>query len=135
MGEPSLQVVAVAAVVFRDDRILAMRRSMRKDAGAGRWETVSGRVLPDEDPLKAVMREIAEETGLEVTIEPRPVDAYATRRGSSPMTVIVYRADWVSGEVQQSEEHDAHAWWTPDEFARHSTLHRLVHAVRRAAGA
>lgn len=134
MGEPERQVVAVAAVIFRSGAVLAMRRAATKDAGAGLWETVSGRVEEDEDPLHAMMREIAEETGLEVTIDPRPVDAYAARRADAPMTVIVYRADWVSGEVRQSAEHDTHAWWTPEEFAANSSLHRLAQAVKRAAG-
>lgn len=125
----------MAAVVLREGRLLAMRRSADADAGAGLWETISGRVEQDEEPLHAVMREIAEESGLEVTIEPRPIDAYAARRGDLPMTVIVYRADWVSGDVQRSEEHDDHAWCTPEEFAGRSTLHRLAQAVRRAANA
>jgi 8-oxo-dGTP diphosphatase len=131
MGASNEHVVAVAAVIVRGDQILAMRRSAASEAGAGLWETVSGRVEVDEAPLDAASREIAEETGLEVLIEPRPVDAYAARRGNAPMIVIVYRADWVSGEVRRSSEHDEHAWWTPEEFAQHSPLHRLAQAVHR----
>lgn len=128
-------VVAVAAVVVRDGRVLAMRRSATKDAGAGLWETLSGRVEPDEQPLDAVAREIDEECGLTVRVRPRPVDAYVARRGAAPMTVIVYRADWMAGEVQRSAEHDAHAWWTPAEFRAKSTLARLADAVDRAMDA
>ena len=126
-------VVAVAAVIFREGRVLAMRRANGKDVGAGLWETLSGRVERGEEPIDAVGREIAEECGLEVRIDPRPVDAYAARRGDEPMVVIVYRADWVTGEVQRSEEHDAHAWWTPEEFERETTLARLAEAVWRAS--
>lgn len=133
MSTTDRQIVAVAATIFRDGKVLAMRRSASKDAGAGLWETVSGRVEPGEEPLDAVTREIAEESGLEVTIEPRPVDGYAAKRGDVPMTVIVYRADWVAGEVKRSAEHDDHAWWTPEEFARNSTLHRLAQAIVRAS--
>lgn len=126
-------VVAVAALIFREGRVLAMRRAETKDVGAGLWETVSGRVLPDEQPLEALTREIAEETSLEVRIDPRPVDAYSMRRGDRPMVVVLYRCDWVSGEVVRSEEHDDHAWWTPEEFERNSTLARLGRAIRSAA--
>lgn len=126
-------VVAVAAVIFKGERVLAMRRSSRKDAGAGLWETLSGRVEPDEQPLAALAREIDEECGLEVRIDPRPIDAYVARRNEAPMLVIVYRADWVRGEVRRSDEHDAHAWWTPAELREKSTLTRLVDAVDRAA--
>ncbi len=126
-------VVAVAAVIFRGDRVLAMRRSASKDAGAGLWETLSGRVEPDEQPLDALAREIEEECGLEVRVDDRPVDAYVARRNETPLLVLVYRAEWVSGEVRRSGEHDAHAWWTPAELRRETSLVRLADAVDRAA--
>lgn len=126
-------VVAVAAVIVRaDGRVLAMKRSAQKDAGAGLWETVSGRVAPDEPLEAAMLREIAEETGLVVRLSPRPVDAYVARRGARPMCVVVYRADHVSGEVVRSSEHDDHAWLTPASFRATTTLERLADAVDRA---
>lgn len=126
-------VVAVAAVIVREDgRVLAMRRSAEKDAGAGLWETVSGRVEPDEPLEDAMLREITEETGVEVRLRPRPVDAYVARRADRPMCVVVYRADYVAGEVVRSREHDAHAWWTPAELRAETTLARLADAVDRA---
>lgn len=125
-------VVAVVGVIVRGDRVLAMRRAMTKDAGAGVWETCSGRLEPDEDPLAAIAREIAEETAVEVRIDPRPVDAYVMRRRERPMALIVYRADWIAGEVQRSDEHDAHAWWTLEEIDASPMPPRLVRAVRRA---
>src|SRR5687767_4767511 len=112
-----------------------MRRAATKDADAGLWETISGRVAPGEDPLDAVVREVREECGCEVRIDPVPVDAYAARRGEAPMIVIVYRGEHVAGEVARSDEHDAHAWLTIDELAERSTLVRLVDAVRRASAA
>jgi 8-oxo-dGTP diphosphatase len=126
-------VVAVAAVIVRSDgRVLAMRRSAHKDAGAGLWETVSGRVEPDEPLDEAIVREIQEETGLVVRLHPRPIDAYVARRGAHPMCVIVYRADHVAGEVVRSDEHDEHAWLSASEFRRTTTLARLADAVDRA---
>lgn len=130
-------VVAVAAVIVRGDleggaRVLAMRRAATKDAGAGIWETCSGRLEPDEQPLAAIAREVAEETGLEVRVDASPVDAYTMRRGQRPMVVLVYRAEWVSGEVLRSDEHDAHAWWTRAEVEASAMPPRLVEAVVRA---
>ncbi|HJL15124.1 MAG TPA: NUDIX domain-containing protein [Sandaracinaceae bacterium LLY-WYZ-13_1] len=125
-------VVAVAAVIVDRGTVLAMRRAADKDVGAGLWETLSGRVRPDEQPLDALAREIEEECGLEVAIAPRPVDAYVMRRGDAPMIVLVYRADRRAGEVRRSAEHDAHAWWTPAEFRARSGLSRLADAIDRA---
>lgn len=125
-------VVAVVAVVVRGERVLAMRRAASSEAGAGIWETCSGRLEPDEDPLAAVAREIAEETALEVRVDPRPIDAYVMRRRERPMALVVYRADWIAGEVRRSAEHDEHAWWTLAEIEASPMPPRLVMAVRRA---
>lgn len=128
----SLFVVAVAALIVRGGRILSMRRSRHKDAGPGLWETLSGRVLAGEEPLAAVAREIDEECGLAVDLDPRPVTAYSTVRIDLPMVVIVYRGLSASGEVLLSEEHEAYAWLTPDELAQRSPLQPLVAAARTA---
>lgn len=127
------QLVAVAAAIFRQGRVLCMRRAGNRDAGAGLWETLSGRVKPGEDPCAAISREIAEESGLLVRVSPLPADVYAARRGADPMVVLLYRAEWLDGEPRLSAEHDACAWWTPDQFARHCPLVRLIEGVRRAA--
>ncbi len=127
-------VAAVVVVIFREDRVLAMRRAPTKDAGAGLWECVSGRVNPDEDPRAAAAREAREETGLEVEIAARPIDAYTARRKGEPMLVVCYRADAKSDEVRANDEHDAWEWLTPSEFAERTTLARLAEAVARASG-
>ena len=129
-------VLAVVVVVQRGASVLAMRRATQKDAGAGAWETIAGRVEVDEDPLAAAAREVREESGLEVRLDPRPVDAYTARRAGRPMGVVVYRADWIAGEVRLSDEHDAHRWCSVDELAELTPFGRLAEAVRRAvAGA
>ena len=129
--EPLL-VVAVAAVLLRGERFLCMRRSAWRDAGPGLWETLSGRVQPGEDPLPAMTREIAEECGLEVELDPRPITAYAAKRVEEPMVVIVYRGRSNTGEVTLSDEHDSFDWLTPEEFAQRSPLAPLVEAARLA---
>ncbi len=126
-------VVAVAAAVFRDGRVLAMRRSATRQAGPGLWETLSGRLRLDEDPVAAVAREITEECGLRVRVHPRPVTAYQARRAGEPMVVVVYRADAEPGEVVRTDEHDDHAWLTPEAFASVTTLAPLAQAVSAAA--
>ncbi len=125
-----LYVVAVCALIIKEDKVLAMRRSQKKDAGAGLWEALSGRVDLDEEPLDTVKREILEECGLEVTVQAEPVTAYAATRLDKPMIVIVYKANYLSGAVTMSDEHDDYAWLTAAEFAERSTLTKLVEIVK-----
>ncbi len=126
-------VVAVAALIFREGKVLAMRRAAKHEAGPGLWETLSGRVQLDEEPLAALKREIEEESGLSVAVEARPFSSYQAKRKGEPMIVIVYRARYLAGEVRRSQEHDDHAWLDPEEFAQRSTITKLVAAVREAA--
>ena len=124
--------MAVCAVIVRDGRVLAMRRAATKDAAAGAWETVSGRVHVGEEPIEAVRREIVEECGLDVTLESRPYETYEAMRGEEPMTVIVYRGVTDSEGVRLSDEHDEYRWCTAKHFAEICTFPQLVDVVTRA---
>lgn len=62
---PEVQV-AVGAVVVHDDRLLLVRRG--SGPGAGRWSVPGGRVRLGETMHEAVVREVAEETGLDVVV-------------------------------------------------------------------
>lgn len=130
MADETKQWIAVTVLVFRDGRMLSMRRASSQDAGAGLWEGVSGRVQSGEDPIAAARREVVEETGLRVHIHPRPVTAYAALRRGEPMTVIVFSADHEAGEVALSDEHDAHRWCEVTELAALGIPVRLADAAR-----
>jgi 8-oxo-dGTP diphosphatase len=126
-------IVAVAGIVFRGPRVLAMRRASHRDAGAGLWETFSGRVQAKEQPLAALLRETREECGLTVEYDPRPLGAVQTVRRNEPMIVLYYSGVSAGGDVVCSTEHYLYAWLTVDEFAERCTLGPLVEMVRKAA--
>ncbi len=130
--DTALFVVAVAVIIRRKDTFLAMRRALTKDAGPGLWEALSGRVEAGEAPLETAAREVQEECGLTVQLDPRPVTSYPATRLGLPMIVIVYRADYSGGKVTLSDEHDRYRWLSPDTFAKWSTLTPLIHAARLA---
>ena len=64
MTSPQLAVGAVAVV---DERLLLVRRG--HGPAAGEWSVPGGRVEAGESIVSAVVREVAEETGLEVIVE------------------------------------------------------------------
>ena len=59
--------VAVGAVALRDDELLLVRRG--RGPAAGEWSVPGGRVHVGEELHEAVVREVAEETGIEVIVE------------------------------------------------------------------
>ena len=61
VGRPVVRCVG-ALIYDSDGRLLLIRRAT--DPGAGRWSIPGGRVEPGETDADAVVREVAEETGL-----------------------------------------------------------------------
>lgn len=64
MGKPNLLVAAVA-LIDADNRVLLARRPEGKPL-AGLWEFPGGKVGSDETPETALVRELAEELGIDV---------------------------------------------------------------------
>ena len=60
-------VLAVGAVAVVDDRVLMIRRG--HGPAAGEWSVPGGRVEAGELLESAVVREVAEETGLDVVVD------------------------------------------------------------------
>jgi 8-oxo-dGTP diphosphatase len=66
-GIAGQQIRCVGAVIFDEaGRLLLVRRA--REPGRGRWSVPGGRVESGETDTQAVMREVAEETGLVVEI-------------------------------------------------------------------
>jgi 8-oxo-dGTP diphosphatase len=66
-GPASGPQVCVGAVVVRDDCLLLVRRG--HGPAAGEWSVPGGRVETGETLAEAVVREVAEETGLDVVCD------------------------------------------------------------------
>ena len=58
--------VAVGAVVFKDDCVLMVKRS--KPPAKGSWAVPGGKIRPGETMQQALVREIKEETGLDIQV-------------------------------------------------------------------
>ncbi|WP_278263524.1 NUDIX domain-containing protein [Nocardia sp. AG03] len=102
--------LVVGAVVVRHHRVLILRRR-RSDALGGRWELPSGVVEPGEALDDAVAREVAEETGLEVTGVTDYLGEFdylsSTGARTRQFTFVVDVA--ATGPVRLTE-HDTHLW-------------------------
>lgn len=59
--------IGVGAVVVHEGRLLLVRRG--KEPGKGLWSLPGGRLELGEHLVEAVRREVAEETGLEVSVQ------------------------------------------------------------------
>lgn len=130
-SESDLFVVAVMAIIIKDRKMLMMQRSLEKKAAPGVWEVLSGRLQHGEQPHAGLLREIKEESGLEVELQEEPFDAYKTKYIDRPMLVLLYRAKALTDQVILSEEHSDYYWGSIQDFEEKSSLKRLVHSVKK----
>ncbi|MEM8800354.1 MAG: 8-oxo-dGTP diphosphatase MutT [Pseudomonadota bacterium] len=65
-GPLPMVLVAAIALIDRDGRVLISQRPAGKSM-AGLWEFPGGKVEPEETPEAALVREVREELGIEIT--------------------------------------------------------------------
>jgi ADP-ribose pyrophosphatase YjhB (NUDIX family) len=63
---PDHPIVGVGGILFQEDRVLLIKRG--KEPGLGQWSIPGGVVRPGETLKEAVVREVFEETHLEVEV-------------------------------------------------------------------
>jgi 8-oxo-dGTP diphosphatase len=100
----------VVAAVFTDgERILACRRREHLQAG-GRWEFPGGKLEADEAPGEALVREIAEELGVEIEVDGL-LDSTTTIVDGTEITLSCYFVHPVAESPQFSTDHDELGWF------------------------
>lgn len=104
-------------VVVRDEsgRWLLLKRSMTSAGNAGKWEFPGGKIDPGEGLDEALLREVAEETGLTISIQ----RVAGTAESEAPTAKVVYlilEGRVESGQVCLSSEHDDYLWVDPRKF-------------------
>jgi len=97
-------------------RCLLLRRSLICKANAGKWEFPGGKLDPNERVDEALLREVAEETGLAVTVR-RVAGAAESEMAERNIAYLILEVLAVTDEVQLSEEHDQFIWVPPDQLA------------------
>ena len=109
--------LAVSAAIFRDHRILLVRRA--RFPAKGLYSLPGGRVEYGESLHAALHREVAEETALGIEIvqlagwrEVLPGGA-----GGGHYLIMSFAARWVTGEPVLNDELDDFRWRAPDDLS------------------
>src|SRR5215510_1015743 len=114
MAEPKpTLLVAAAALVDADGRVLICKRPQGKQL-AGLWEFPGGKVEPGETPEAALIRELDEELGLDVTRPCLAPFVFASHTYESfHLLMPLYLCRRWEG-FAEAREHEALAWVKPD---------------------
>ena len=116
-------VPCVGALAYdADGRLLLVRRA--NDPGRGLWSLPGGRVEPGEDDAAALVREMAEETGLAV----QPAELVGrVRRGR--YDIADYRCRVLGGELQAGDDALDARWCDAAALARLPLVPLLVETL------
>jgi 8-oxo-dGTP diphosphatase len=135
--QPTHPQLAVSAAIFRDGKVLLVRRA--HSPGKGFYSLPGGRVEFGETLKAAVHREVDEETALQIEI----VDFVGWREvtpattGGGHYLIMSFAARWKDGEVTLNEELDDYKWLEPNalgELNFTGGLREVVQAARQLLG-
>lgn len=130
---PDAPRIAVGAVVFKENRVLLVKRG--KPPGLGQWAIPGGSVQLGETLKAAAEREVMEETGVVITAQ-KPVYTFDVvdrdSHGSIRFhyVIIDFSAEYKSGEVRPGDDAVAARWVAADELvtlAVNSRTRALLH--------
>jgi 8-oxo-dGTP diphosphatase len=93
---PQLKIGA-AAMIEKEGKILLAERA--QDPWKGCWYLPAGYVEADENPARAVEREVKEEIGLEVTASGLVWAEYCDDDPRGPVLLLVYACEIVGGDI------------------------------------
>jgi 8-oxo-dGTP diphosphatase len=131
------QLIQCVGAVIRDasGRLLLIKRG--HEPGAGLWSLPGGRVEPDETDQQAVIREIAEETGLTVSCGGLLGSARLPGTGGATIEVRDYRAVVTGGDLAAGDDAADARWVDTAEMAAlrlTAGLAEFLRAWERPAG-
>ena len=115
--------LAVSGAIFRDDRILLVRRA--RSPANGFYSLPGGRVEFGESLHTALHREIDEETGLKIEIVGLAGwrEVLPGTSGGGHYLIMSFAARWIGGEPVLNDELDDFKWLAPGRIRR-SQAHR-----------
>lgn len=120
-----------AIILDKEGKFLALRRSKTAPARPLSWDLPGGVLDFGEDPIKGIIREIKEETGIAVeNIEPFDVEAHIAPNKEFWVT-IAYRTQRSSEDVKLSFEHDEFIWLSPKDFLKLESSEKLRRFVEK----
>lgn len=132
-----MQKVVLGAVIIKDNRALIVQRNSNEDVFPGLWELPSGKKEDLENADEALVREVKEETGLDIVpTMPFSVFCYQIDKGDyvKDSTQINYLVKLSNLEqaVKLSPEHQSSVWIKQSEIGDYEISESTKKVLKRA---
>jgi 8-oxo-dGTP diphosphatase len=132
VSPPPHPQLAVSAAIFRDDKILLVRRA--RSPARGFYSLPGGRIEFGETLHAALHREVDEETALKIEIIGlagwREVVPAAS--GGGHYVIMSFAARWASGEPVLNDELDDFKWLEPGALGDLKVTGGLAEVIQQA---
>ena len=131
---PQHPQLAVSGAIFRDDKVLLVRRA--RSPAKGFYSLPGGRVEFGESLHAALHREVDEETGLKIEIVGLAGwrEVLPPASGGGHYLIVSFAARWAAMEPVLNDEHDDFRWLSPDglgDLKLTGGLEDVIEAARR----
>jgi len=139
-----LHRITSTAIIYKEDKYLLLKRSLKKKAFPGQW-TVPGGGLEVDDYAntpkttkdhwyfaieKSLRREIKEECNLEVGKMKYLIDIAFIRPDGIPTIILSFYTPFKSGEVKlEEEENTEYAWASYEEAKEYDLVEGLLEEI------
>jgi ADP-ribose pyrophosphatase YjhB (NUDIX family) len=135
---PDGPIVAVGGIVFKDGRVLLIRRG--KEPSYGLWSIPGGAVNLGEELRAATRREVREECGIEIDVSDivellERVVRDSDDRIQYHYVLIDYLARWKSGDPAASSDVLEVRWVGPDDLSQYQMTRGTADVIRKMLAA
>ena len=123
--------ISIKAVIFNEEgKLLTMFRTETAPNRPNTWDLPGGDLESEEEPIDSIIREIKEETGLEVKdVNIFDAGTYVVEKGMEWAT-LCYKCKAIGDKVTLSYEHNDYRWVTQEEFLKLESSPKLQRFVR-----
>ncbi|MBI5260702.1 MAG: NUDIX hydrolase [Bradyrhizobium sp.] len=130
--QPTHPQLAVSAAIFRGDKVLLVRRA--RSPAKGFYSLPGGRVEFGESLHTALMREVDEETGLEIDIVGLAGwrEVLPAAGGSGHYLIMSFAARWLAREPVLNDELDDFRWLVPEAIGELKLTGGLQEVIEKA---
>ena len=105
------QKISVYGAILKEGKLLVLHRK-KPDV----WELPGGRIEYGEHPIETAIREVKEETNLDVEVIEKPIIGSIVRPDGMHELVITYPCKPLNEDLKLSFEHFEHRWVNYNEL-------------------